>query len=299
MPQYTCFGITLRSPVQLPLLSCTSDTIPDVVINLSSPAVQPQDLPFFSFSEDCGLTQITVRPPEVGRFTLCSGTTVSFQPDVSGRFSSLLELYLTGSIFSLLLYQRDLLVLHGSVVRIGNKTVAFLGHSGAGKSSAAAACCRQGHALLSDDIVALSLSDREVLVQAGFPRLKVHQETAAALQIPLEALVSVHPEIDDELALPLDDQFCAEAQPLTAVYLLGEGEQEEMQPLTPAVALVELLQHAMPSRYGQNGGARQFEQLSSLVRQIPVFHLLRSNNLEQLTRFPQFVENHLAGLEKK
>ena len=297
MPQYSCFGLTLYSPVRLPLLTRPSETIPDVVIKLSSPAVQPQDHPFLSFSEDCGVTKIIMRPPDVGQFTLCSGKTISFQPDASGKFSSLLELYLTGSILSLLLYQRGLLVLHGSVVRIGNKTVAFLGHSGAGKSSAAAACCRQGHALLSDDIVALSLSDREVFVQAGFPRLKVHLDTAAALNIPLESLVSVHPEIEDELALPLDDQFCQEAQPLAAVYLLGEGGQEKMKPLTPAAALVELLQHAMPSRYGQNGGARQFEQLSSLVRRVPVFHLLRPGNLEQLNRFPQFVENHLAVVE--
>ncbi len=297
MPQYTCFGITLRSPLQLPLLTCTSDVLPDVVIDLSPPAVQPQDRPFLLFSDDLGYSQITICPPDVGRFTLCNGTTVSFQPDLSGRFSSLLELYLTGSILSLLLYQRGLLVLHGSVVRIQDRAVAFLGHSGAGKSSAAAACCRQGHAFLADDIVALSLSGQDVFVQSGFPRLKVHIDTAEALDIPVQSLVSVHPEIDDERALQLDDQFCQEAQSLAAVYLLGEGEQEEMKPLSPAAALVELLQHAMPSRYGQNGGARQFEQLSTLVRQVPVFHLLRPGNLEHLHGFSQFVENHLAGIE--
>lgn len=298
MPQYTCFGITLRSPVQLPLLTCTSDVFPNVVIDLTPPAVQPQDQSFLSFSEDLGYAQITMRPPDVGLFTLCNGTTVSFQPDVSGRFSSLLELYLTGSILSLLLYQRGLLVLHGSVVRIQDKTVAFLGHSGAGKSSAAAACCRQGHPLLADDIVALPLSGQQALVQSGFPRLKVHLETAEALNIPVQSLISVHPEIDDEFALQLNDQFCPDAQPLAAVYLLGDGEREEMKPLSPAAALVELLQHAMPSRYGQNGGTRQFEQLSTLVRQVPVFQLLRPGNLEQLHRFPQFVENHLAGLDR-
>jgi len=298
MPNYTCFGITLHSPVQLPLLTCSSDTVPDVVINLSPPAVQQQGLPFLSFSEDSGLTRIIVRPPDVGQFTLGKGAIVSYQPDVSSGFSSFLQLYLTGSILSLLLYQRGLLVLHGSVVRIRNRTVAFVGHSGAGKSSAAAACCRQGHALLADDIVALSLSDQEALGQPGFPRLKVHLETAAALNIPVQSLISVHPEIDDEFAFQLSDQFCTDAQPLAAVYLLGEGEREEMKPLSPAAALVELLQHAMPSRYGQNGGACQFEQLSSLVRQVPVFQLLRPGNLEDLHRFPQFVENHLAGLDR-
>jgi len=296
MPHYTCFGITLHSPIQLPLESSTTDSVSDVVINLTPPAVQPQDQPFYSFSEDRGITEIIVRPPMVGEFTICNGNTISFQPDTSGEFSSLVGLYLTGSILSLLLYQRGLLVLHGSVVSVQNKAAAFLGHSGAGKSSIAAACCQQGHSLLADDITAITLSEDSALVQPGFPRIKIHVQTAEALNISTESLAIVHPEIKDEFVLFFHDQFCTRPKPLAAVYLLTESEDVEIERLSPAAALVELLPHAIPSRYGQNGGAHQFEQLSALVRQVPIFRLLRPNNLKQLDQLPQAVENHLANL---
>lgn len=297
MPQYTCFGITLHSPIQLPLVSSKTASLSDAVINLSLPAVQQQDQPFLSFSKDCGLTQITMRPPDVGQFTICNGKTISFQPDASATFSSYLGLYLTGSILSLLLYQRGLLVLHGSVVSIHTKAAAFLGHSGAGKSSAAAACCQQGHSLLADDITAINLSHDATLVRPGFPRLKVHMKTAEALNIPIKSLTAVHPDINDEFALLLHDQFCTRPEPLAAIYLLTEGKKTNIERLPPAAGLIELLQHAMPSRYGVGGGAHQFKQLSALVRQVPIFRLVRPDNLKQLHLLPPIIETHLAGLQ--
>jgi len=297
MPQYTCFGLSLHSPISLPFVPCTTAHPADVLVTLVPPAMQRYNQPFLSFSEDCGLTKIVMRPPGVGKFTLRSGNAIFFQPDSTGNDFSLLELFLTGSLLSLLLYQRGLLVLHGSVVRIHNRVIAFLGHSGSGKSSAAAACYRQGHPLFADDITALDLSCGTPLVQPGFPRLKVHAETAEALRLSIQSLPPVHPDLHDEFALPLGEQFCTEEEPLSTVYLLEDGKQVEIEKLTPVRALVELLQHAQPTRHGHNGGAKQFEQLSMLVRQVPIFRLRRPRNLKLLQQLPQVIENHLATLQ--
>ena len=296
MPRYTVFGLTLDSPIPLPLPACTAASSPDAIVKLITPAPQPPEQPFISFSDDRGGSRITVTPPGVGQFTVTNGSDISVQPDIFGEFSSFLPLYLTGSILSLRLYQRGLLVLHGSVVRIQNRAVAFLGHSGAGKSSAAAACCEQGYPLLADDIAAVVLSADGALVQPGFPRLKVPSRTARVLNIPPESLVAVHPEIDDEFALPLHDRFCPEPQPLAALYLLEQGERFEITRCPPTRALVELLPHAVPSRYGQNGGNAQFRQLSALVRNVPLFHLLRPLDLKQLSLLPRVVADHLLTL---
>jgi len=295
MPLYMCFGVTLQAPIPLPLVSCTADLPADVVVTVLPPAEQQYAQPFLSFSEDCGFTEIVMRPPGVGTFTLSRGRDISFEPDSSGSASSLLELFLTGSILSLLLYQRGLLVLHGSVVKIQKTTVAFVGHSGAGKSSAVAACCRQGHALLADDITAIDFSTGVPFVQSGFPRLKVHERTAEALGLPIGPLAPVHPDMDDEFSLPLEGQFSPDSEPLGAVYLLGKGENMELERLSSGTALVELLQHAQPSRHGHCGGAHQFEQLAALVRQVPVFRLQRPRNFGLLLQLPQVIGNHLTG----
>jgi hypothetical protein len=268
-----------------------------VVINLTPPAAQRQGQPFISFSEDCGISRVCIAPSGVGDFTVSNGKEISFQADSSGKFSSFLPLYLTGSILSLLLYQRGLLVLHGSVVQCKDKVLAFLGHSGAGKSSAAAACCQQGYNLLSDDIAALSLlPEASISVYSGFPRLKVPVQTARALDLPIDSLTAVHPDLVDEFEFPLHGRFCPDPQPLAAIYLLEQGAEVMIEQCAPAKALLELLPHAMPSRYGLNGGACQFEQLSTLVREVPVFHLVRPVDLQQLHQLPEVVENHLLQL---
>jgi len=293
MPLYMCFGLALRSPIPLPLRPSPADLPADAVITLLPPAEQQEPGPFLSFSEDCGLTQIVMCPPGVGTFTVSRGKEISFQSDTSEHDSALLELFFTGSILSLLLYQRGLLVLHGSAVRMQRTTVAFVGHSGAGKSSAVAACCRQGHTLLADDSTAIAFSAGRPLVQPGFPRIKVHEQTAEALGLAIGSLSAVHPDIDDEFAYPLNHQFCTGAMPLGVVYLLGEGERVEFEELSPGTALVELLQHAQPSRHGHSGGAHQFEQLAALVRQVPVFRLLRPRDFGLLHQLPQVIGNHL------
>jgi hypothetical protein len=58
-------------------------------------------------------------------------------------------------------------VLHASGVVLGGKAALFAGPQGAGKSSLAAALLRRGAALLSDDTVALKLSDGELIAHPG------------------------------------------------------------------------------------------------------------------------------------
>lgn len=50
-------------------------------------------------------------------------------------------------------------VLHGSAVEVDGRGIAFIGHSGAGKSTMAAMMCAAGGRLLSDDVLHLELDD--------------------------------------------------------------------------------------------------------------------------------------------
>ncbi|MEN8140558.1 MAG: hypothetical protein ABFR97_04970, partial [Thermodesulfobacteriota bacterium] len=272
--------------------------LPLVTIRQEEPDPSQKEEPFFTFSPDDGLTEIVLHTPGVGSFTISQGTKITIQPVLPAPPASILALYLTGSVLSLLLYQRGLTVLHGSVVTIAGQAVTFLGHSGAGKSSVAAACLQQGHSLLADDAAAIELNRDQSMVLPGFPRLKVHEKTIQALAMATEGLTVI--EDDDggkEYALPVQEQFAATPAPLAAIYLLDyDADRVRVEKVSPASALIELLPHAMPSRYGQSGGAQQFGQLSRLVKEVPVFRLQRPRNLDQLQLIPEFIEKHLAGL---
>ncbi len=140
---YTCFGLTLLSPIELLLLISSEEGKDTVSIRTISPACLPANTPMVALSEDDGQTEIILNSPGVGRFVLRNGGDIAIQPDIPAPGTPFYHFFLTGSVLSLLLYQRGNLVLHGSVVETGGQAVAFLGHSGAGKSSIAAACVEQ------------------------------------------------------------------------------------------------------------------------------------------------------------
>jgi hypothetical protein len=96
-------------------------------------------------------TEFLLRLPDVATFYARDGVEI-----VVDRAEGVAELdvrsYLMGSLFAVLCHQRGLLPLHGSAVETPRGAVAFLGASGAGKSSIAAFLSRRGHRILADDI---------------------------------------------------------------------------------------------------------------------------------------------------
>jgi hypothetical protein len=82
--------------------------------------------------------------------------------------------YLMGSLFAVLCHQRGMLPLHASAIATPQGAVAFLGNSGAGKSSIAAFLARRGHTILADDICLIdpaAARDRRVLPVALWLKL--------------------------------------------------------------------------------------------------------------------------------
>jgi hypothetical protein len=98
---------------------------------------------------------------------------------------------LLGPVLGLQCYLRGVLPLHACAVRIGARTVAIAGRSCAGKSTLAAALMRRGHALVTDDICAISLLSARPMVLPSFPALKLARDSLKMLDIDPSGLVQV------------------------------------------------------------------------------------------------------------
>ena len=85
------------------------------------------------------------------------------------------------------------LVLHGSAVESENTAIAFLGHSGRGKSTLAASFATTGARFLSDDSLHIDRVDKRYFVRPGHPSIRLWKDSCETL-IPKEA----------ELAPPAD-----------------------------------------------------------------------------------------------
>lgn len=292
MFSYVAYGMRIQSPLALPglLPAAPAD---DVVIRIGAAQQLPADgAGEWSYSIAPGVA--TLARQHVGAFEVRGGREVLVTPTPNAD-PQVIALYLTGPILAVLLCQRGTLVLHGSSVRVEGGAVAFLGQSGDGKSSLAAAMHARGHAILADDITAVDVDGESVVARPGFPQLKVSPDVAALLRIPAAAQMELHPLIDERAYHdPLG--FSHVPVPLRALVVVAEDACEQLEPLRPQAALIELVRYSYAIRTAHRtyGEAMHMRQCAVIARTTPVYRLRRPRVLLQLPDVARRLEERLC-----
>ena len=111
---------------------------------------------------------------ETAIYCIEDGYKITVAP-LAGADEEKVRVYLLGTCMGALLMLRNTLPLHGSAVVIDGRAYAFLGDSGVGKSTLAAALVHQGYPLVSDDVIATTAreSDAAPLVMPAYPQQKL------------------------------------------------------------------------------------------------------------------------------
>jgi len=202
---------------------------------------------------------------------------------------------LFGPIIGFVLHLRGTPCLHASAVVVDGCAVAFLGHSGAGKSTTAAAFVRRGHPALTDDVLALDLGRPEGLphrffVRPGHNVVRLWPDAVRALYGSENALPHGGDTTDKRhLDLTADgNAFQAAPVPLAAIYVLGDRRAD----LESSVAIVGLNGHealmALVARTFMNYvldaelRARALDVFARLAAQVPVRQLTVRDNADDL-----------------
>jgi hypothetical protein len=201
--------------------------------------------------------------------------------------------YLLGPILGLLLRLRGVTCLHASAVSFEGRSIAFLGSAGAGKSTTAAAFARGGHAVLSDDIVALVEREGVFQVMPAYPHLCLWPDSVIMLYGSPDALPRFSTSWEKR-CLALGERgthFESRVLSLGAIYLLGD-RRSDAAPYVEAVraraALLSLVGDTYANKIlDREMRAREFEDLSRLVTAVPVRRVYPHTDpgrLEQLCR---------------
>jgi hypothetical protein len=188
--------------------------------------------------------------------------------------------YLVGSILGFVLRLRDILALHASCVSIDEDAVALTGPCGIGKSTLAAAFARDGRAVLSDDIVALTTQGSGgFLAHSGYPRLNLWPRSVEMLFGKAETLPLISTDSEKRfLQLGGGFQFAVGGSPLRAIYVV-EDDHESARPsrietLSKRDALLKLVANTYANHLLNAPQRRQeFEVLTSLASSVPVRRL--------------------------
>ncbi|MGL4632061.1 MAG: hypothetical protein ACRCVT_12730, partial [Leadbetterella sp.] len=106
-----------------------------------------------------------------------------------GCEEGLFRIFITSEALGVCLHLRGYFLLHGSCVLINSKATVFIGSAGAGKSTTVAAYAKHGFTVLSDDMIAIKVSDMDApCVLAGLPDIKIWEKMALDLKYDIKGL---------------------------------------------------------------------------------------------------------------
>jgi hypothetical protein len=191
---------------------------------------------------------------------------------------------LLGPALSYALIRQGLEPLHATACVRGDVAIAFMGESGRGKSTLAAAFLRAGFDLLTDDQLVLMRSGDRYIAHPGPPQLKLFPEIARdvlgmnASATPMAATSGKH-----VFPIPVNHQ----GQPtLERIYLLGRvtGPQRvTIRRLSMRRACIALIEHSFNVRLTDSERLhRQFLLATSVAGHVPIKLLSYPRELSRL-----------------
>ena len=292
------YGLSIRSEIALP--NATICPIPPSEADVSIRVGWTPDLPSAPQSSEAyvqfqsGAVLFVV--PNVARYLISGGTQIVVQP-AAGANQDILLVYLLGTACGLLLHQRGSTVLHAGAIETSHGAVAFVGRSGIGKSTLLAALQHRGYRVLADDVCAISRdAEGRPHLYPGPAHLKLWRDAATMLGYDVAPLRRTDLWRDKYL-LPLA-AGSTQSVPLHAIYAPSISQEQavrvETLPYRQRVQVV--LQHTYRNYCLNEMGlaADHFVRSAALARETPIEILHRPQDLDQLPRLLQVVEEELA-----
>ncbi|WP_404787080.1 hypothetical protein [Altericista sp. CCNU0014] len=232
--------------------------------------------------------------PKVGKFLICNGNEVIVEPlpDVDERT---LRPCILGSAMSVILQQRGFLVLHASAVVMQSEAIAFLGTSGAGKSTTASAFMKQGYSVITDDVLAVQFQDGVPMVIPSYPFVKLLPDAVAALGHDAETLPLLNRTTAKRIQ-SFENSHLLAAYPLRKIYVLTISDRHEVSDCPATEALLNLVDRSRALNALTDPGSkkRHFQQCTDMVKSRPISILHRKPGLDELSEIVRQIETDLA-----
>ncbi|TDL92311.1 aldolase [Vibrio vulnificus] len=232
---YTTFGLIAESVLPLPELEKLTDIEKEADITIKKKDlsnVWSKINPLIRTSFVVEGNRVMFEVPGLAVFSIENGKTITFSTYGSDKEDKV-RLYILGSCLGILLMQRKVLPLHGSAIAIEGKAYAFIGESGAGKSTLASSFVNKGYKLLSDDVVAITLTEEnQPWVIPSYPQQKLWQESLNAFGMNS---TNYQPLFDrtTKFSIPVQTDFYNKPLPLGGIFELAGADivSIDLQPI--------------------------------------------------------------------
>jgi hypothetical protein len=292
MYSYFAYGLGIQSNLPLPeFVSKQLDG--DVFIHMknitSNSKLNKVNESYLEISEEESVLVLE----NVGTIQIRAGCEIIISPSPEADIRRVRR-FIVGTAMAILLYQRGYLVLHASAVNVDNRAIAFIGLSGSGKSSLAAAMHTRGYGVLTDDVSGIDMTDDEPMVVPGFPQLKLSLSSAEAVGLDVDENKLID-DVDEKYGYHLDHGFTDIPLPLKQVYILEENPRVGIELLSQQTAVIKFISLSIPTLWAQVDDANHFLQCVKLAKLIPTYTLKRDSRIQSLPDLAEFVDGHLRG----
>lgn len=292
------YGLTLGSPFHFPELApAPPGARVDVEVALGRvetvgpPTVVDAGVAFWARPGEA-----TLFYEGVGRYHVCGGRRVTIDPS-PGVDEREVRFFVLGPAMAVLLHQRGLLPLHANAVRVDGVAALFMGFSGRGKSTTAAAMCARGHALVADDVAPVQWTADGPVVLPGWSHMRLLPQTLAALGAAAPDGPTIHPRTDKYAWHAA--RFADAPVPLGRIYLIAGGARVGVEPLARNEAFGQLVAgtYPVPARLmeADGGKADHFRRCVAVASRVTVARLTRPRDLDVLPELCRAIEADVAA----
>lgn len=284
---YSIYGLCVHSDIPLAVLP-TGSEVADVTVSLGSlETVSPDSI-------DQGM-HVLGELEGIAKVQIEAGNKITVAP-LPGVEETRLGPSILGGCMAVILEQRGFLVLHASCVEINGKAIAFMGHSGWGKSTLAAAFHRQGYPVLTDDVMAVRVEAGSPMVTPSFPSIKLWPEAAESLGQDPQQFTKVS-KASWKLNYPVQQGFKRKIVPLHRIYVLAKGTQHAIVPLAPQLAFQSLLRHGRaPNVLSSSAFVKShLRYCTELINNVSIRKFIRKPSLAEMPELIELIKADLAA----
>jgi len=295
---YRAYGLNIQSALELPLL-LPGKGKPDVIIDYGT---VPDNLPDAKGKGVCFQAtkgKVLLSVPNIAKYLILNGDTIIIERQPETDDDSV-RLFLLGSAMGALLHQRGLLVLHANAIVVDSGAVLFMGESGVGKSTTAAAFNQKGYPIAADDICAIDVNAEQPMLYPGFPQVKLWADACEKLGQDSAGLQRIRPQLE-KYGLPLGEQFWSEPLPVKRLYILNTINTKEffLEVLSGAEKFMALGNQTYRLNFMQSMGldGSHLRQCTKVAARVPLLCVTRPSGWFLLTELVELISQDLRESE--
>lgn len=281
---YKVYGLSVMSEIVLKeLIELPEHLIEDIDVKVRIGVVPEEISGTFQSGDYYKISnkEMIIYVKGTASYYISEGNNIIIQPEENSREEDI-KIYLLGSAFGALLFQREMVAIHGAAIAVNDKSFILTGDSGAGKSTLTYALITKGYKFLADDVSVIGdTTSKAMCVYPSYPQQKLSSSVLSRMGHTIDKLLLVDEE-RDKYAVPLISEFLEESVPLSAIFELKVGEVPKVtiEMITGSEKLIALLKNIYRIEFAWHNGIKPsyFKKCVEITKATPFYRITRPKN---------------------